>query len=537
MTQSVQDVSVPLNPDASGDDGAARRAASNAEIEIKLLAEPDQLAEIDRSGIVAHYLQGEGETLDLRAIYYDTADMDLQKAGLVLRVRTDGERFVMTLKSKREGNGKALERTEWKRPVLSIEPDLAALASCLPADVAATLEKNPLTALFSTEVRRQTRLLHTPQGIVELAMDRGRIIAGERSQDICEVELELMEGSTEALFQLAQELLSAFHLRPSIRSKSARGFDLAGDAPPPVSKAQDMAVGAGATLDQALDEIFRSALQHLLENQPAAEDGRDPAGIHQYRVALRRLRSILGLIRPLFSSSQQLDLFRADAKWLMSSLNDARDWDVFVTETLPSMVRACPSVEGFDDLGAAAQKQREAAHERAREAIRDPRTAQFQIALGLWVEQKRWRGDASSDQLELLSGPVHSFARNVMKRLRRKVLRRGRHFSDLTPDESHELRIAIKKLRYVSGFFLPLLGTDKDHRRYIKLLSTLQDQLGHKNDMAVVERLVQPLTTDKAPRTAHRAAGAMLGWQAARLNQRDPDLEANWKDFLETDIS
>jgi inorganic triphosphatase YgiF len=463
--------------------------------------------------------------------------MDIHEAGIVLRVRSDGDRFVMTAKSRNPGNGKALERTEWKHPVRSMKPDLAAFCGFLPAEIAGRIKNKPLVAVFSTEVRRRTRILATPQGIVELAIDRGRIVAGDRMEDISEVELELMEGRTEALFLLARDLVSEFQLRPSIRSKSDRGFDLAAGNPPAVSKAQEMTAGTGATLDQAVDGLLRSALQHLLDNQPAAEDGRDPAGIHQYRVALRRLRSILGVIRPLLSSSQQLEQFQTEARWLMSSLNDARDWDVFVTGTLPSIAQACPSVDGFEALTAAAQKRRDKAHEKARAAIGDRRTGQFQITLGLWVEQKRWRGDASPEGLDLLSGPARSFAADVLDRLRHKVLKRGRHFERLTPEERHRLRIAIKKLRYATGFFLPLLGNSRRHRSYAKLLATLQEQLGHRNDMAVIERLVRPLTREKIPVSAQRAAGALLGWQAAHLGLDDADLAANWKKMLKADIS
>lgn len=281
--------------EAVGDHAAVKGAAPNAEIEIKLICDPEQLADVGRAQILARYARDEGKNIDLTAIYYDTPDRDLHKLGAVLRVRTDGERFVMTMKSKKTGNGKALERTEWKVPVQSMKPDLAALSQFLSAKTFAQIENAPLNPMFSTEVRRQVRMLDTPHGVVELAIDQGRIVAGERSEDISEIELELMDGNTEALFQLAQEFVSNFHLRPSIRSKAARGFDLALDTPPPVAKAREMRFEDSATLDQALDGIMRSALQHLLENQPAAEDGRTPTGLHQYRIALRRLRSVLGL--------------------------------------------------------------------------------------------------------------------------------------------------------------------------------------------------------------------------------------------------
>lgn len=511
-------------------EGPTPGSEANTEIEIKLLCDAGQLADIIAAPEIARYGRDAGEESTLTAIYYDTPEFDLHKSGAALRVRTDGTGFVMTLKSKKEGNGKALERTEKDTSIESMVPDLAALSHMLTAKAFARIENKPLVQIFSTEVRRHTRMLHTPLGIVELAVDQGCIVAGEHAQTISEVELELVEGRTEALLQLAQELVSRFHLRPSTSSKATRGFDLARDAAPGIAKARKMAFANGVTLDQALDTILHTAIQHLLENQPAAEDGREPEGIHQYRIALRRLRSVLGLIR-LVAPSAQLEMFRDDAKWLMSGLNEARDWDVFVTQSLPMIALACPAVAGFDALGSTAQRHRDTAHAAARAALTDARTGRFQIRLGLWVEQKGWRADASPDGLSLLQEPARVFATEILDKLQHKALKKGRQFQTLEPEERHELRITIKKLRYAADFFLPLLGKAKRYRPYAKILSVLQDRLGHHNDLAVTERLIQPIVASEISRVAHQAAGAVLGWQSSHSNRDDGALLAAWKKF------
>ena len=516
---------------------SAKRASAKGpttEIELKLLGDRKDLADFASSPAIAQYARDAGTHTDLIATYYDTADRALRKSGAVLRVRTDGKRSVMTLKSSlAKGNG--LARTEQTAPVQSMEPDLAALSQFLSPETFAKLEDTPLEPVFKTDVRRFTRMLDTPLGTVELAVDRGRIVAGERSQDINEIELELMDGSIAAIFQLAQELTSHAALRPSIRSKAARGFDLALDDPPQVTKAPKLKFDDDATLDQALCAILRSMLQHQMENQPAAEDGRDPEGLHQYRVALRRLRSVLGLMRSIAPSSQ-LDTLRDDAKWLMSSLNEARDWDVFITETLPAIAQACPAVDSFDVLKSAAQERRRKAHDTARAAIANPRSGRFQIALGLWVEQAQWRAGAAPEALRVLAAPGRPFASEVMEKFRRNALKRGRRFTKLSPEERHELRIALKKLRYASELFLPLFKNNKSKRRYAKTLASLQDHLGRANDMSVMEELVQRLMKGKLSAPGHRAAGALLGWKAGSLNRDDPELLSAWKHFQGADL-
>ncbi|MHB1103595.1 MAG: CYTH and CHAD domain-containing protein [Devosia sp.] len=516
--------------DEAGDNAPAKAEQRTVETELKLLCDRERLADFAGSPTIAGYAHRAGKDVDLTAVYYDTPGLALRRSGTVLRVRTDGAHFVMTLKSRRRKAGKALERTERSAPVKSMEPDLAALARFLAAETFARIKAARLESVFRTEVRRHTRTLDTPLGTVDVALDQGRIVAGERSEEISEIELELVEGSSATLFQLALDLASHAPLRPSIRSKAARGYDLAFNSAPKIPSAPKMKFHDGVILDEALAVILRSALQHLLESQAAAEDGRDPDGLHQFRVALRRLRSVLGLLRSIVPS-RQLDGFREDAKWLMSNLNDARAWDVFITETVPPIARACPAVTDFDLLLAAAERHRRRAHAVAGAAIAAPRTGRLQIALGLWVEQAGWRVDASPESLSVLSSPARGFAARVLEKLHHKVVQRGSDFRQLSAEERHKLRLALKKLRYVADFFLPLFGKSKHNRHYGKTLAWLQDHLGRTNDMAVMEELVQRVLKDNVPTAGSRAGAALLGWKAGSLNRGDPELLAAWSEF------
>lgn len=90
----------PLN--ACGREAPREAIAPNTEIELKLLCDPKYLVKIANAPLVAHYACDEGETIDLTAIYYDTPDLDLRKAGYTLRVRTGGSHFVMTFKARRD---------------------------------------------------------------------------------------------------------------------------------------------------------------------------------------------------------------------------------------------------------------------------------------------------------------------------------------------------------------------------------------------------------------------------------------------------
>ncbi|WP_165899852.1 CHAD domain-containing protein [Borborobacter arsenicus] len=312
---------------------------------------------------------------------------------------------------------------------------------------------------------------------------------------------------------------------------SLREADAAPADRPAVAKAPGQArFDTDATLDTVLDFILRSALRRLRESQPAARDSNDPEGIHQYRIGLRRLRSVLGMMRPIVPS-WQLESLRGEAKWLMSALNEARAWDVFATETMPPAMRDHPSVEGFDALLEAAESHRKAARDKARAAISSPRTAHFHIALGLWVEQGAWRDEATPESHGMLAGPARDFAAEILGRLHRKTLKRGRHFKRLTPQERHRLRLAFKKFRYTADFFLPLYGKRRKARLLAKTLAKAQDEFGHFNDLAVSEDLVRQIIGGAIPVEAQRAAGALLGWRLRQLELADKHLRSAWKRF------
>ncbi len=284
-------------------------------------------------------------------------------------------------------------------------------------------------------------------------------------------------------------------------------------------------------LDDAFATILGSCLRDLLVSIPAAEDGRDPEGVHQVRVASRRLRSALDSMRTVVTS-ETLEALRADAKWLASSLSAARTWDIFQGETLPAIAGSCPAVAGFDTLGQGAAEQRLSAYDHARAALADKRSARFVIRLGGWIEARGWRGDAGPQGLPLLAEPAFSFARRILSVHHSRVLKRGRHFKTLAATERHRLRLAVKKLRYVADFLLPLCTDRKSAKQFTTRLAELQEELGAFNDMATTGSLLANLVATSAD--SGPAAAAIAGWQAHAMVGAEARLRNAWRDFART---
>jgi triphosphatase len=500
-------------------------APAAGEIELKLLVDADRMAHFNAAPVIAANARNKGTRKHLKSVYYDTPERTLRRNGLSLRVRRSGARFVQTVKT--DVVDDPLRRGEWEASVPSLAPDLALAMSFIPEKLRGHLEAQPLEAVFTADVHRHARLIDLPSGTVEIAFDRGELTAGDRSLPVSEIELELKSGSGSTIYEIALRLAEHGLVKPSIRSKSARGFDLAADRPPAARRPRKLRLDPSVTLDEAFATILRSCFLHLLQSLPAAEDGRNPEGVHQLRVSLRRLRSALDLMRSVGALSN-LDALRSEARWLAQDLSAARDWDVFRIETLPTIAKACPSVAGFDALGRAAAGRQSDAYRKAHDALEDRRCAIFLLGLGSWIETRGWRNDVAAEDLGQLAEPAVNFAQRILSEQYAKVLRRGRRFKSLSAEGLHRVRLATKRLRYLSEFLLPLFVDRKSARKFSRRLADLQEQLGAFNDMAVTASLLDRLGAE--PEGAI-AAAAIAGWQARASIGVQPALQSTWRDF------
>jgi len=520
----------PMPPsEAAGVDAPPPSSAlpPNVEIELKLLVDPDHLKDFNDAPVIAANARSKGSRKQLKSVYYDTPEWTLWKNGLTLRVRKSGARFLQTVKA--ESKDDPLRRGEWEASVPSIAPDLALAMPFIPQKLRADLESEALEPVLISEIRRHTRMIDLASGSVEVAFDHGVLKAGDRAMPVSEIELELKSGSRLAIYELALRLAEHGAVLPSIRSKSARGFDLAADAPPAVRKPRKLRLDPRISLDDAFATILRACLLDLLESIPAAEDGRDPEGIHQLRVALRRTRSALDLMRSVGSQSK-LEGLRSEARWLAQTLSPARDWDIFQTKTLPTVAKFCPTIQGFDALDEVAGERQSSAYRKARAALAERRCANFVLGLGAWIEARGWRSDVSADGLAQLADPTINFAARMLSAQHTKVLKRGRRFKSLAADERHRVRLAVKKLRYVADFLLPLYGEHKPVRRYSDRLTDLQKDLGSYNDMATTASLLAGLSAEATG--SGNAAAAITGFQAHAMVGAEAHVRGAWSDFV-----
>ncbi len=90
---------------------------------------------------------------------------------------------------------------------------------------------------------------------------------------------------------------------------------------------------ADLTVSTAFEEILRHCLANVIDNEGAAISRADSEGVHQMRVALRRIPSALSVFEKYFSP-EDVRRLSEETKWLAACLGDALDWDVFTAEGL-----------------------------------------------------------------------------------------------------------------------------------------------------------------------------------------------------------
>jgi triphosphatase len=502
------------------------------EIELKLAMAPEALRRLARHPLLRPLAGGRrARRQTLVAIYYDTPDRRLAAAGMALRVRGDGRRFVQTLKAPAPDPASGLQRlVELEATVPGEALDLSRITEPAIAALLAEPEVGPrLAPVFATRIERRLLPLRFLDSDIELAMDAGEVRAGALAEPISEAEFELKSGRPERLWQLALALSETLDLRLETRSKAARGHALAAGSVPGPALAARLALPAEATAGQACLAVLRNGLDQLVANERAVLSGTpDPEGIHQLRVAVRRLRAALALFRPILAPAVT-EWLAAELNWLQGALGPARDWDVFVLDTLDPLAQRLPGESGLRGLEARAAAERRAARAAAEAALGDRRYVRLLLQLELWLEDGSWRLPAEPGALVAPADePAEVFARAALARRARQVLKRGRRRDEADEDSLHALRIAGKKLRYALEFFRALLPK-AEAKAALEALRQLQDCLGSLNDAAVGRRLLAEAGAAGHRPDEARALGIVVGWQTGRIDADLHHLRRAWK--------
>jgi inorganic triphosphatase YgiF len=499
-------------------------------IELRLAAAPDQLSAL-KEALEAMRSASAPSCLTLISTYYDSPDHKLRQKHMTLRVREQDGRYIQTLKSNGSASLDAVGPDEWEDAIAGSQPDPTAPVS--GPRLCGVVNGNELHPLFRIIVRRTFVEIEAKASTrIEASFDEGEIcgIDSDRKEALTEVELELKSGDPAALYDVALRLLEVAPLRIEMRSKVERGYQQleANGHVIATMHANPIILDRKMTVEAALQRIGRVSIAHHLQNIPAALASQTEA-VHQMRVAVRRLRSALSAAKPILPAEQYLWVMD-ELKWLAGSWGPARNWHVFEAHLLEPVERALPFETGLKHLAAAARRQRRIADEGARETILSPRFTATLLKLLRWFEARSWREQPTSEQSALLFSTIGEVRSDFMERRWRQLRKRNKRFSEMSQEERHKLRIAVKKLRYTLEF-LDGAFDERTTRALTKQLKLLQEDLGNLNDLRVAFGLVDELARheNEGGNEISRAGGIVLGWHDRGLTNHEPKLRKHFR--------
>ncbi|HVT50683.1 MAG TPA: CHAD domain-containing protein, partial [Dongiaceae bacterium] len=436
------------------------------ETELKLLVPPEAVAGILRQPALrnlirpqqhGHPAEGESESVGLNgttvlpaedpvqrrklvAVYFDTPDKWLAEHGMALRIRRIGRKRIQTLKAPGAGPGGVQNFQEFETEIAQDRPLLAAITD---AKLRRRLEREKvwqrLRPVFETRFQRSAFACERAGTTFEVAVDHGDIVALGRRAPIAEIELEVKAGEPGAIFDLAEslalELAEEYPVRLGALTKAARGYALADGVEPAPHKARDITFGTQVATEEAFVAIVHNCLDQLRANEEAVLATEDDEAIHQFRVALRRLRAIVGAYRDLIDDDVHA-LMSIDLRWLQRQFGSARDLDVLIAETLKPIHQRLRGQPAFDRLITAAETARAEARHTAHLALENPRYLAMLLQLYRHLHTGDWRRASARARL---GAKVGDFARPLLQSRHKRLMKLGQRAQGLPEAELHRL--------------------------------------------------------------------------------------------------
>ncbi len=390
-----------------------------------------------------------------------------------------------------------------------------------------TLPDTPLRPVFEADLVRTVGRLVSGGSTVRVELTAGRLASAGAAEPYARLTLDLEDGAADGLVAAAIDLGRTHRVRLAVDSAIERGYALATGAGPEairIVRAKPVVLAPELTVEQGLARLLRSGLDHWIGNEAAVRRHRSAEGVHQMRVALRRLRAVLSQVRPMLPAAARSH--GEDLRWLAARLGRARDWDVMLSETLLPVEAAFPHDPALAAVRRAAVAARDAAYADLEADLDGERYGRLACGFAAWSFGYGWRQQPLSPAAVRLFQPLAPYAADAMGRRCRKLFARVDRPSRLPSEAQHELRKRVKRLRYLLEFFEPLLPA-KRTRGLLKHLAGLQDGLGRANDAAAVRGLLEQIATAGDPLVA-RGIGQVLGWVAAAGRDAGAAIDREW---------
>jgi CHAD domain-containing protein len=260
---------------------------------------------------------------------------------------------------------------------------------------------------------------------------------------------------------------------------------------------------------EALLQVLVRLLARARQSEIGIIKGNDAEFLHSYRVSLRKLRSLLAVMKGVFPIEKTMEWRKKLADFCRAT-NELRDLDVYflsrkkLEKLLPAILR--PEVEVlFKDLAKARRKQ-------ALKVSAFMKSAKYRAEMANIKSQ--WRDDLNLEPTANFKFPISRVAGKVVAKCFRRIRKLYSHLNKETPDDTiHRVRIECKKMRYLLESFSGLFP-DLDLAAMSRQLARLQTRLGRYNDTSIQQAyLLAEAQNQLHPRNVHLTLtlGCLIG--------------------------
>jgi CHAD domain-containing protein len=472
--------------------------------------------------------------------YLDTDDWSLYRAGIALRLRSDGQRVRLEAKTLRSRSEEAMVRTEWAQDA-PLE-DLPWIAEALePGAVTALLW--PLRGLGVPErlrvvarIRAERECFRWHRGddlLGVVTVDHVALPAGGGGgptdapalRRFDEVEIELSNGHREALADVRHAVESTLGLKANVDSKLAAAFAAAGVSAP----VRDERLFAVDVADRLVDVAWKTLSRQFTRlewNEAGSRLGVDLEFVHDMRVASRRLRMALAVFADAIPDEAR-NRFEDDLRFVGRALGRVRDLDVGLERVVELSDDAAS-----EERAALAVFANDLSIRRARRRVALVEALDSERMIGLRVAAQEWIAAGPPSPGAVPAGGVPGFyaaTRLISDAERAFEDAYGEAEREMAPEALHALRLAGKRLRYTLEFLAPVLGDAAGARA--KRIARFQDFLGDHQDYVMLLRHLRKYarTIPRRDKALTLGAGSALGALERATRVKRSALREAWR--------
>ena len=253
-------------------------------------------------------------------------------------------------------------------------------------------------------------------------------------------------------------------------------------------------LNASMACDTAFRVVARRCLRDLATNREATCEG-DPTALHQMRIALTRLRTVILFFSPMVTDSQRTQV-RDELKWINAHLGAVRDLDVAIERLGAVDKRQAPATPFYLSL----KKKRADSHRLLARALRSARYQRLIEDTSDWVENGPWSIKRGKQATKERSCAVAVYGTEKLAGWQQKLLKKSRKLMELDVEKRHRLRLLNKKLSYSIEALEDLFSDESfsGQQAALKQLRKAQRSLGQLNDDARGHALAATLQRDGA---------------------------------------